>query len=1180
MNDDVIRINQGSIPTFDGSPQRFHMWWTKFRAFAMLSGFSEAIQEDPDPMLPTSSSSEIDEDTDEGKKQKIAKKRNDLAISSFTIAFTKEGIIRLVSKSKTKEWPDGAAYLIVRMMMKKYRPTDMMSKVEMRQKLNKVVMKKGSDPAILFETLAEIEDKYDGSVDEADLIAIVLDAATDEYQSVLTAEESARGSKLTLLDLELIMGQHYRRLSKRRTVRQVEENEVLLAGFNGACFNCGKRGHRANKCPERERHNDNGEKKVSKTCINCGKRGHLAKDCWFKDSNKSRRPKDFRNQNREAAAVGIDKTVTRDISEEYLLGTMDTDQINSPDIWIADTAATVHMTPYRMGLENIKKTDGEAITMGNGSTETVTEVADVTGEIECKGKMIQIRIKDVTVLKNGSFNLFSVSQALKKGWILEGDKDKVVIKKGKLEIKFDIKIKTTKGVLFATKIERNREFCGAVDSQTIVKVTEHQAHQMLGHMSMVRTRQIASMLQWRLTDKMGVCASCAEGKARQKNISTKTKRNTNVENSGRLHIDLSSIKHSESLEPEQITKPYWLIIVDERTQMKFSEFFSHKNAMIEPTCQQLIEWINSGKNVKIIRCDNAGENRALEKRLKSSEWRAQIDFEYTGRDTPQRNSLAEVSFHTLASRGRAIMNDANIPRHLRYLLWREAFQTATLLDGLTIIEINGVSNSRYMHWNGTNPVFAKQLRTWGEAGVVKLFNKRTSKIFDRGITCMFVGYPKSHASDTYRMWDPRSQRVHTTRDVTWLKKMYFSKVGPTNDVEYIQTYQEESVDDNYENDSDKEDSNSVSDDNDNLIEIPNEEVENDNSGEEVRTTRSGRVIWIPKKYRKDFLMTGADKAEAILIGAGLGEGISNTMELHVKNYKQAMASEDKDKWLKAIEEEHNRMTNHGVWTAVDRSTVSGNGKILTTTWAMKKKANGTYRARVNARGYEQVKGIHYDESSTAAPVTNDTTIRIIYVLAILAGWSPYVIDVQGAFLNGRFGENEHLYLEIPDGFENFYDKTKVLKLNRTIYGLKQSAQAFWSELLKAFKTMEFKRSDGDPCCYFKKVDNRLVVCLSWVDDCLFLGRRDDVIMAADEMKLYFECDDIGFTDTYVGCKITMNKEMKTVRFEQPVMIKSLVDEFGISGKTMKIPATHGTVLQPGEVKDELKGKEKKGIKLE
>jgi len=65
----------------------------------------------------------------------------------------------------------------------------------------------------------------------------------------------------------------------------------------------------------------------------------------------------------------------------------------------------------------------------------------------------------------------------------------------------------------------------------------------------------------------------------------------------------------------------------------------------------------------------------------------------------------------------------------------------------------------------------------------------------------------------------------------------------------------------------------------------------------------------------------------------------------------------------------------------------------------------------------------------------------------------------------------------------------VMKLNHTIYGLSQSAQALWSsKLLKAFKTMEFKRSDGNLCCYFEKVDDRLVVCLSWVDDCAFLGQ--------------------------------------------------------------------------------------------
>jgi hypothetical protein len=218
MSEDIIRINQGSFPSFDGSLKNYQMWWTKFRAFATLSGFAEAIKEDPDPMLPTSSTTAV-EDTEDAAKMKFAILKNDLAMSSFTIAFTKEGIMRLVSQAKTKEWPDGAAHLIVRMLNKKFRPNDMMSKVELRQQLNKVVMKKGSNPAVLFETLAAVEDTYGGNVDEAELIAIVLDAATDKYQSVLMAEQSNRrlSLSLSLMELELVMRQHYRKLTKQKS---------------------------------------------------------------------------------------------------------------------------------------------------------------------------------------------------------------------------------------------------------------------------------------------------------------------------------------------------------------------------------------------------------------------------------------------------------------------------------------------------------------------------------------------------------------------------------------------------------------------------------------------------------------------------------------------------------------------------------------------------------------------------------------------------------------------------------------------------------------------------------------------------------------------------------------------------------------------------------------------------
>jgi hypothetical protein len=57
-----------------------------------------------------------------------------------------------------------------------------------------------------------------------------------------------------------------------------------------------------------------------------------------------------------------------------------------------------------------------------------------------------------------------------------------------------------------------------------------------------------------------------------------------------------------------------------------------------------------------------------------------INFEYTAANTPQQNHLAELGFAVLANRGCAMMHQANLPLETRYQLFREAFQTATLLD--------------------------------------------------------------------------------------------------------------------------------------------------------------------------------------------------------------------------------------------------------------------------------------------------------------------------------------------------------------------------------------------------------------------------------------------------------------------------------------------------------------------
>jgi hypothetical protein len=50
---------------------------------------------------------------------------------------------------------------------------------------------------------------------------------------------------------------------------------------------------------------------------------------------------------------------------------------------------------------------------------------------------------------------------------------------------------------------------------------------------------------------------------------------------------------------------------------------------------------------------------------------------------------------------------------------------------------------------------------------------------------MFVGYAIDHTGDTYRMWDPTMSRVHETRDVIWMKRMFYGQETFANDVAIV-----------------------------------------------------------------------------------------------------------------------------------------------------------------------------------------------------------------------------------------------------------------------------------------------------------------------------------------------------------------------------------------------------------
>jgi hypothetical protein len=124
-------------------------------------------------------------------------------------------------------------------------------------------------------------------------------------------------------------------------------------------------------------------------------------------------------------------------------------------------------------------------------------------------------------------------------------------------------------VLYGIRIARHDEFCGGILDAQPVKMTLIDALRKLGHMSFLKTKQVANQLSWILTGSSEVCKACAEGKAPQKNIIVKAKKGPDSVQNGHIHLDISSVRNHDY--EDSTSKPYWQIIVHDTNEI--SRFF-------------------------------------------------------------------------------------------------------------------------------------------------------------------------------------------------------------------------------------------------------------------------------------------------------------------------------------------------------------------------------------------------------------------------------------------------------------------------------------------------------------------------------------------------------------------------------------------------------------------------------
>lgn len=123
------------LPLFDGEHKNFQIWWTRFKAFAGVKRFAPAITTTAEVDLPATEAA-----ANQTNEQKSAVDCNLRAMASITMAFQTEGLMSLIYKSESTDWPSGKAHIVIDLLFKKYKLADTISRLEMRQRLNQVTV--------------------------------------------------------------------------------------------------------------------------------------------------------------------------------------------------------------------------------------------------------------------------------------------------------------------------------------------------------------------------------------------------------------------------------------------------------------------------------------------------------------------------------------------------------------------------------------------------------------------------------------------------------------------------------------------------------------------------------------------------------------------------------------------------------------------------------------------------------------------------------------------------------------------------------------------------------------------------------------------------------------------------------------------------------------------------------
>ena len=1075
---------------FDGDERKYEQWEVKFLGYMRLQKLKDVILPAPDA------------DVDAAK--------NEEAFAEL-IQFLDDKSLSLVMRDAMD---DGKKALEI--LRQHYAGSGKPRIISLYTELTSLVKRSDesvTDYVIRAETAATALNNANENVSDSLLIAMVLKGLPETFKPFVVVVTQSDRQQQTFTEFKAAL-RSFEETERARTATSNDSVMKTMYGssrvINGAqsvakgcnrdnvvCYRCKQSGHIARFC----------ENKPKLWCSFCRKTSHTDSTC----RNRSKTNK-----------VGKDKVHVVSTTEEHQFAfkvDIESRDVSSirPDSLLVDCGATAHIVTDKSRFTSFDESfspDKHYIELANGTKSNNIALAkgDVVVRIKnTKGRCVDATLKDALYVPSFPQSIFSVQAATTKGVsvIFEPDHAELVYKDGTV---FEIQ---KHGKLYYLDV------CDDIMTSDSVNYACDLSswHEILGHCNFDDVLKLESVVDGMKVNgtpkKPADCNVCLLGKMTQSRNRTPRCRSTVP--LALVHTDLAGPIEPVSTEGFR----YTIVFTDDYSGVVFVYFLKNKSDTVEATERFLADSAPFGK-VKCLRSDNGSEftSRTYESLLRKHCIRHDTSAPYS----PHQNGTAERYWRTLFEMGRCLLIQANLAKEF----WPYAVLTAAYIRNRCYN--NRLEQTPYFVLTGRKPNLSS-MRVFGCECYAYKQNK--GKLDPRCTKGILLGYDRG--SPAYLVYFPETGKVMKHRVVKFAK--------PDRCVSGQQTL---TGDIPCENDDFSHGGTNIDDDVDQPVVASEQGSDNpkctvSESAAESRYPTRNRE---PPAHLSDYVtvVTGNDFEDDDKVMSSID--YCYRVSAFPQNYKEAVESPECEYWKNAMNEEMNSLKENSTFTL---TTLPEGRRLVGGRWVYTVKENPdgskTYKARYVAKGYSQVKDEDYQE--TFAPTTNFTSIRTLMQLAAQHDLILHQMDVKTAYLNAPI--DCEIFMEQPEGFEipSNCEEVLVYKLNKSLYGLKQSGRN-WNGMLHSYLLENnFVQSGVDNCVYVKQIEDKVTVIVIWVDD-LIIGASNDLLLhdTKNMLKDRFKMKDLGKLSHFLG--IHFEQGDCFVKVNQKEYINKVLERFGMS----------------------------------